>query len=85
MKKVVLVGAVALLGLTSCKKDYTCSCSVKNVDTGVSITTEELTSTISSSSKSDAESECAKEEGVGQGTMNTKFPNDNLKVTCVTY
>lgn len=26
MKKIILVGAVALLGLASCKKDYTCEC-----------------------------------------------------------
>jgi hypothetical protein len=26
MKKVLLVGAVALLGLSSCKKNYTCEC-----------------------------------------------------------
>jgi len=26
MKKLVLLGAVAILGLTSCKRDYTCDC-----------------------------------------------------------
>lgn len=26
MKKVLFVAAVAVLGLSSCKKDYTCSC-----------------------------------------------------------
>jgi len=56
MKKIILVGALALLGLSSCKKDYTCSCSIKDVDSGLSITSEELSTTISNSSKSDAES-----------------------------
>jgi hypothetical protein len=84
MKKIILVGALALLGLSSCKKDYTCSCSIKDVDSGLSITSEELSTTISNSSKSDAESDCAKEEGTGQGTLDTQFPNDNLEVTCVT-
>ncbi len=28
MKKVMFIGAVALLGLTSCKKDYTCECTL---------------------------------------------------------
>jgi len=26
MKKLVLLGAVATLGLTACKKDHTCTC-----------------------------------------------------------
>ncbi len=44
-----------------------------------------LSKTISNSSKSDAESDCANEEGTAQGTLDTQFPNDNLEVTCVTF
>ncbi len=33
MKKIILVGAVALMGLASCKKDYTCECTA-TVDMG---------------------------------------------------
>jgi hypothetical protein len=31
MKNVLLVSALALLGLSSCKKDWTCSCETKSV------------------------------------------------------
>ena len=31
MKKIILVGAVALLGLASCKKEYTCECTIFGV------------------------------------------------------
>jgi hypothetical protein len=31
MKKIMLVGAVALLALASCKKDRTCECTVNGV------------------------------------------------------
>ena len=56
MKKVVLVGVVALLGLASCKKDYTCECSVTSG--GVTVSSDELEYTISNSTKSNATSEC---------------------------
>lgn len=37
MKKLVLIGAVAVLGLSSCKKDHTCTCTVGEVDVETTI------------------------------------------------
>jgi hypothetical protein len=51
MKKIILVAAVAMLVLASCKKDYTCECtsSLLGVTSFV----------IEDSSKSDAEDGCS--------------------------
>lgn len=67
MKKTLLVAGVALLGLASCKKDYTCSCTSTVtvpefqyqgfvVQTGS--TTTSSASTIINDKKSDAETNC---------------------------
>lgn len=59
MKKVLLVGAVALLGLASCKKDYTCECTVSTDMT--SIGGEKSSSTMSTTihdTKSKATTAC---------------------------
>ena len=53
MKKIILVGAVAMLGLASCKKDRTCECTFDYL--GVK---ETETITIPKSSKSDAKTIC---------------------------
>jgi hypothetical protein len=58
MKKVVLVGVVAILGLASCKKDYTCEC----VATFNDSSNETIVSTISKSTESNATSECNKKQ-----------------------
>lgn len=69
MKKVILVGAIALLGLASCKKDYTCECKVylggeefpeSILNKNVSYTNE---------TESDATSKCATEDGYLKGTV----------------
>ena len=52
MKKIILVGAVALLGLASCKKDYTCECTMDLL--GVKTTS----STTLNATKSDATEAC---------------------------
>jgi hypothetical protein len=52
MKKVLFLGAFAVLGLASCKKDYTCSCTTTG--SGTSIT---QTSTINATKK-DATTSC---------------------------
>lgn len=55
MKKVVFgVAAMALLGLTSCKKDYDCECTYQ--DTGSLTVTEHKT--IKNSSLDDAKKTC---------------------------
>lgn len=55
MKKIILVAAVATfaLGMTSCKKDYTCDCSYTS---GGSTATS--SSTIKNAKKSDAKAAC---------------------------
>jgi len=39
MKKILLVAAVAGLAMVSCKKDYTCECTVTSNATGSNVTT----------------------------------------------
>jgi len=39
MKKVLLVAAVASLSMVSCKKDYTCECTVSTAGNSVTSTT----------------------------------------------
>lgn len=64
MKKVLFVAAFAVLGLVSCKKDYTCECTVKNGESTVT-----SSSTIHASKK-DAKASC--ESGtVTVGEMST--------------
>lgn len=67
MKKVVLVGAIALLGLVSCKKDYTCECSVTSG--GITVAGEDLKYTISNSTKSNATTECAEMKGEAEAAV----------------
>jgi hypothetical protein len=56
MKKTILfVSALVILGLTSCKKDYTCNCATMDLDTE-EITTESYT--IQAGHKSEASIEC---------------------------
>lgn len=53
MKKVLFVAAFAVFGLVSCKKDYTCTCTVDE---------QTLTIPISKAKKKDAESTCSNAE-----------------------
>ena len=54
MKKVILFGAFALLTLASCKKDWTCTCTVGN---------ESYSDIIQYKTKSDAKAECDSGDG----------------------
>ena len=58
MKKVVLIGAVVILGLASCKKEYTCECNQYNLETLEPITGTQENVTIKSSSKESAVEDC---------------------------
>lgn len=61
MKKVLLIGAVAILALSSCAKDRTCVCTDND--------TEEKTSIeIPKSTKKNAESACEVYEGGGSNS-----------------
>jgi hypothetical protein len=54
MKKVLVVGALAVFALASCKKDYTCACKFSDSAT--------LNIDISKAKKKDAESACSQAE-----------------------
>jgi hypothetical protein len=57
MKKIFLVGALAFLGLTSCKKDYTCECT-STVDMGELGKTSASASTTINDTKANATEAC---------------------------
>lgn len=67
MKKVALFAAVVFaFGLTACKKDYTCECTVTDSSGTIATTT---TSTTINATKSDAESAC--DSSTSLGTITT--------------
>lgn len=66
MRKIKIIAALALIGLTSCKKDYICDCTME----GVAISHEE----IYNSAKSDAKTICDMKQTSVQGqTWNCKL------------
>ena len=66
MKKVLLVGAVALLGLASCKKDYTCECTATVDFMGVKSSSS--ASTTIHDTKSNATTTCEKGNQTSTGS-----------------
>lgn len=61
MKKNLFITAIALLALTSCKKDYTCECNFKTTDydNGVATVISNTTATYKfTAKKKDSESLC---------------------------
>ena len=75
MKKIMLVGAVALLGLASCKKDYTCECTV--VTDMTSIGEGKSTSTISETIK-DTKSKAT--EACEKSNVTTTYTTSTCKI-----
>lgn len=73
MKKVILVATIGVLALISCKKDYTCSCTVTS--TGLVNFTVVNDTIYQDVSKSDAENKCA--------TMNSSASGFGTTVTSV--
>jgi len=66
MKRVILVAAVSMMALASCKKDYTCECvTTGNLSTGTS------SYTIENSSKGDAEDACIGVTSSSVGTLSS--------------
>jgi len=59
MKKVILVAAKGVLALVSCKKDYTCSCTVSSSGSIFGEFTVVVDTVYQDSKKSDAEDACA--------------------------
>ncbi len=68
MKKVILVAAVGMLALASCKKDYTCECTTTDSS---GFFDDVSTSVTINATKSDAETTCSGSE-VTAGTLTTK-------------
>lgn len=65
MKKLIVIVAVGMSILTSCKKDWTCECSVNGI---------QFSSTpLKDMSKSDAESECNGGGSYGGYTINCEL------------
>jgi hypothetical protein len=62
MKKVLLIAAVAGLAMTSCKKEYTCECTVKTTANGQT-TTATSSATSAKMKKSEAKDWCEKSNG----------------------
>jgi len=63
MKRVILVAAVSMMALASCKKDYTCECTV--TAGGSSATSSTVLENVS---KSDAEDACISTSSYTVGT-----------------
>ena len=55
MKKVVLVGVVAIFGLTSCSKEYTCKCTAVYDDGSTVVQTEDYFNISESQAKTNCE------------------------------
>jgi len=68
MKKLLFVAAIAVMGLSSCKKDYTCTCVIS--DSSGYFPTTTTTSTIPNTTKSKAEDAC-KAANSTIGTLST--------------
>ncbi len=69
MKKIMLVAAVAALSLSSCKKEYTCECTVTTYMNGTA-TTSTASGTTEKMKKSEAEDKCNKSDSMTGDTTN---------------
>ena len=58
MKKILLVAAVAGLSMVSCKKDYTCECTITTTVTGLPTTTQTTSGATGKMKKAEAEDKC---------------------------
>ena len=77
MKKTGLIAALALatiFALSSCKKDYTCTCTIKTTVSGTTTTT--TTSGTINASKSDAKDAC------NQGDGTETFYSETIVTDC---
>ena len=80
MKKVFLVLGLLTIGATSCKKDYTCECSVSS--DGVSVTSNDLKYQIKNSTEDDATNECDKMSAYAEGSARAQYPDGSLSASC---
>jgi hypothetical protein len=69
MKKVLLVAAVLGLAMVSCKKDYTCECTVTTYSNGASAS-QTTSGATGKMKKADATSKCDKGDSMVGDTQN---------------
>jgi len=72
MKKLVLLAAIASVGFVSCKKDYTCTCTVTDSSAGGSTISA---STTIKATKKDAKASCE----TGSSTVGTVTSKCEIK------
>jgi hypothetical protein len=80
MKKVILISSIAISIFSSCRKDYTCECSVSS--NGVSVTSNESKYQIKNSTEDDATNECDKMSAYFEGTVRALYPDDLVSASC---
>ena len=67
MKKMLMIAAAGLMiaGMSSCKKDYTCTCSTEAMDVmGITIPAQSASTTLNATKK-DAKAACEADSGSG--------------------
>lgn len=75
MKKLVLLAAVGTLGLVSCKKDYTCKCTEKDVQ-GTSVDIYEYSYQVLGANSTQAQAAC------NEATIKFEQTNYTYEQTC---
>jgi hypothetical protein len=75
MKKALLIAFVAGLAMTSCKKEYSCQCSITTYSQGTS-TTQTTTTNSAKMKKSEAQDWCNK------GDVTTGDTQNGIKSSC---
>lgn len=75
MKKLVILSAIATLGLVSCKKDYTCKCTEKDV-VGTSVDISEYTYQVIGANSTQAQAAC------NEATIKVEQTNYTYERTC---
>jgi hypothetical protein len=75
MKKVIILSAVATLGLVSCKKDYTCKCTDKEVFNG-EVDLDEWTFQVLGANSTQAQAAC------NEATIKVEETNYTVERTC---
>ena len=67
MKKMLMIAAAGLMiaGMSSCKKDYTCTCSTEPMTVmGITVPAQSASTTLNATKK-DAEAACEADSGAG--------------------
>lgn len=68
MKKLILLPIIGVFAFASCKKDYTCTCTSRNIDTSVILIEYELDHQVRETNETKAKANCD-EKGVNQNAQ----------------